>query len=355
MDTVTESWQRIEIWLQTFAPSYVTHLFAGTTPEALEEAEERLSLTLPADFKASYLLHNGTQRESYLLMGDLDLHSLGGVVGLRELNQQENAPYAPRTPDWVTRGEQIPVQPVWWHPAWLDFAWNDHSGHLCLDLAPATGGHYGQVLYWDHYLGVNEVLFPSLEALLCAYADQLEAGLYVQYGRPALPLRKLTHTHLQERRAAFQQRSSAKPFLEQAIRSAWNFASESYDEDFAAQYGLAPADGSDLWEDESVAPDGSSGGSILTFAQAFGAGYLTAYQKAFDHCVDLYQAVVRLPEATPEDRFFAYYGWISLYKRETDFPDDPQQMLFEQWKAEASNMPPTHWVHEEVALWKQWL
>jgi hypothetical protein len=55
-----------------------------------------------------------------------------------------------------------------------------------------------------------------------------------------------------------------------------------------------------------------------------------------------------------EDRFFAYYGLISLYVREAAYLDDPTPTLFAQLEAEASHMPTAHWVHEEVALFKPW-
>jgi cell wall assembly regulator SMI1 len=69
MDTISQSWQRIDTWLLAFAPAYAAYLFPGVTAEALEEAEAKLGLTLPADFKASYRIHNGAQGSTSLLKG----------------------------------------------------------------------------------------------------------------------------------------------------------------------------------------------------------------------------------------------------------------------------------------------
>jgi hypothetical protein len=57
--------------------------------------------------------------------------------------------------------------------------------------------------------------------------------------------------------------------------------------------------------------------------------------------------------ATPEDRFFAYYGLIIWCLNEWGYEYEALP-LFEQYEAEASSMEASHWVHEEVALMKLW-
>lgn len=56
--------------------------------------------------------------------------------------------------------------------------------------------------------------------------------------------------------------------------------------------------------------------------------------------------------ATPEDRFFAYYGLFTCYEMMGEYEEVPS--LFVQLEAEARRMPEMHWVHEEVALLKPW-
>jgi cell wall assembly regulator SMI1 len=299
MDSIAQSWRRIDTWLQTFAPARATQFLAGLTAEELAEAEAVLGMTLPADFKASYCIHNGAEGNGYLLMGYLDFYPLRSGISLwrdyQELLQDAN--WAAAVPYWVECQQHLPVQPVWRHQGWLDFAGNGAGDTWCIDLAPAPDGFFGQVLSWGHEVSVFAVAFKSFEALLSTYADQLEAGLHLGNG-PAIMLEELTH--LQERRAAFQQPSPAKPILHRAIRSAWDF-------------GLA-----------------------------------------FDERAAAFRRVLLMENATPEDRFFAYYGLISLYVREAAYLDDPTPALFAQFEAEASRMPTAHWVHDEVALLKPW-
>lgn len=299
MDSIAQSWRRIDTWLQAFAPARATQLRAGVTAEELAEAEAVLGMTLPADFTASYRIHDGAEG-NYLLMGYLDFYPLlSGIALWRDFQELlRDATWAAHVPYWVECQRHLPVQPVWRHQGWLDFAGDGAGDTWCIDLAPAPDGFFGQVLSWGHEVSVWKVAFQSFEALLSTYADQLEAGLHLGNG-PALALEELTH--LQERRAAFQQPSPAKPFLHQAIRRAWD-------------WGLA-----------------------------------------FDERTTAFRRVLLMENATPEDRFFAYYGLLSLYVREAaGCLDDLTPALFAQLEAEASRMPTAHWVHEEVALWKPW-
>jgi hypothetical protein len=71
---------------------------------------------------------------------------------------------------------------------------------------------------------------------------------------------------------------------------------------------------------------------------------------------DIFKQVLQRENAAPEARFFAYYGLITLYTMEISYVDAPYEipLLFDQLESDASRMPPTHWVHEEVALLKPW-
>ncbi len=295
MDSVARLWQRIDTWLQTFAPHRATNLNPGVSPGELAEAEALLRLPLPPDFKASYALHNGAGGNGFL-MGYLDFYPLESVVtsaqGYEELLL--DTAWASRLPEWVKLKKHLPVQPVWRHPAWLDFAGIGDGDQWCLDLAPAPDGNNGQILFWSHETGLAEILFPNFESLLLAFANRLEAGLLPGCG-PVIEVEKLTH--LQERRVAYQQPSPAKSLLHQAMRSAWDEA-----EDIERSLG--------------------------TFRQ-----------------------VLHMEVATPEDRFFAYYGLITWCATEDGYWDEIPP-LFAQLEPEALSMATTHWVHEEVALMK---
>ncbi len=115
-----------------------------------------------------------------------------------------------------------------------------------------------------------------------------------------IPLKELTH--VRERRTAFQEASTDQPLLKEALANSWR-----------------------PWE----------------LAQ---------------HTPNIFKQVLQREDSAPEARFFAYYGLITLYTREISYIDAPYEipLLFEQLESDASRMPPTHWVHEEVALLKPW-
>jgi len=297
MDSVTELWRRIDSWLQTFAPQRSTDLLPGVTPKELAEAEAAMGLPLPADFKASYSIHNGAEGKGGVLMGYPDFYPLSHVYSFEEIFHDllQDAKWANRVPGFVSdpARQSLPIQRVWCHPQWVAFAGDGAGNHWCIDLAPASGGSMGQILLWDHEDGPAGVLFPSFEALLSTYANQLEAGLYLGHP-PMIKLKGLSY--LQERRAAFQQASPAKSHLAQAIRNTWD------------------------WDP--------------------------------DEGVKIFQQVLQMEAATSEDRFFAYYGLFTCYEMMGEYEEVPS--LFAQLEAEARRMPEMHWVQEEVALLKPW-
>jgi cell wall assembly regulator SMI1 len=307
MESIQNAWQRIDVWLKAHAPHVQKELNPGVSEEEIQQKEAAISVPLPEDFKTSYRIHNGsrsrydgTSGSQYALMGCDAFYPLKRVVGGEAGMYQDllqDTYWAGQTPGWVSdpTRQPLPVQPVWRHPLWLTFA--EHLGGLewCLDLAPAPDGRIGQVISWDHEDGPAEVLFSSFEELLSTYADELEAGLclgvYASVGA-------LKRAQLKERRATFLSSSPAKPVLLQAIELAWSNSLEE---------------------------------SLRIFGQ-----------------------VLQMPEATPEDRFQAYSGFISLAGIYPwgNFPHEAQRFLA-QWEAETHTLPETHWTRQELALFTQ--
>lgn len=302
MDLIPELWQRIDTWLQTFAPARAARLSPGATSEELAEIEVVLGLTLPEDFKASYRIHNGAWRGSYLLMGSPEFYPLSQILSLGKMFHMllQKPGWPRREPYFLSDPERqsLPVQPVWYHPHWVAFAGDGGGFQWCIDLAPTSGGTRGQVIAYDHEEGPADLLFPSFEALLSIYADQLEAGFYLGHS-PILRLKKVTY--LQERRAAFLEASPAKPLLHRAIKYAW------------------------------------AGGNMENLDKSMAA----------------FQQVLQLEAATPEDRFFALYGLVTWCSIEGNYQGlGPGH--FARLESEAQRMEASHWVHEEIALLKPW-
>lgn len=177
MDPIAVIWDRIETWLQGHAPAIVQRLPPGVTEEALRQAEATMGLTLPEAVKASYRRHNGAPPGSFLLGQSIFYDLTGMVHGQQRLAQRyaDLLAKAPRTPQALAG----PIQPVWWHPAWLPVTGDGAGNHWCLDLAPASGGQVGQIIDFDHEVGPTKVLATSFQELLSTFADQLEAGVYM--------------------------------------------------------------------------------------------------------------------------------------------------------------------------------
>jgi cell wall assembly regulator SMI1 len=150
-------WKRLEKVLRKAAPELEKRLRKPATEEELTEVERLIGLTLPDDFKASYLIHNGQRDdveeafvpedwlgEPYYLMPLPEVSgewkSWKGLVDVDEFKGRECSP-----------GEGI--RPDWWHPGWVPFIGNGAGDSLCMDLAPAAAGKKGQVIQMSHESG----------------------------------------------------------------------------------------------------------------------------------------------------------------------------------------------------------
>ena len=293
MDSVLESWQRIDDWLEVHAPQVWKGLQPGVSKEEMHQAESIMGVTFPEEYRASYSIHNGSNRQ-YILMGQAEFISLHEVVERWKMYQDllQDGSWAQQKPERIAEITHPPllIQPVWRHPKWISFLDMGGGDEWCLDLAPGPEGQEGQVLVWWHETGPDRVIFSNIAALLENYADGLEAGLYL--GQPSqVCIWKLTH--LATRRAVFLGPSRARPLLLKAIQLSWSSKLEE---------------------------------SLSTFNQ-----------------------VLQMAEATPEDRFQAYYGLVTLGTIRMHHWGEAQS-FFAQWEAEAGDMPDSHWVHQELAL-----
>jgi cell wall assembly regulator SMI1 len=216
VDTVRASWQRIDAWIQQFAPSQAdTYFYPGVSQEQIAHVEAALGLELPEDVKESYRIHNGGK--SILGWETFDSIEAFDESGYSQLLQEPG--WVSKTPQWVQQGKKLPVEPVWRHPSWLDFTTNGAGDTLCIDLSPTAEGTYGQILDWGHETGVTKVLFSSFRELLSVFALHLEAGIYGPHGGAFVVQ---VHPRIQERRAAFLADSPGKPLIREAYRNLWN-------------------------------------------------------------------------------------------------------------------------------------
>lgn len=173
---VAVSWDRIADWHRKNTPSSIFQLASGATSKEIDDFEKLIGSKLPDDMRRSLLLHNGG-RGTWLLYHGTFL-SLSQIAGLWKTyhDRQEKNGYG-KGSNWAPLDPQGPVKPIWWNPKRIPLT--DNSGdHLMLDLDPATGGAYGQIVEFSHEMGPVEVVAPSWAAWLKQVADYLEAGKY---------------------------------------------------------------------------------------------------------------------------------------------------------------------------------
>lgn len=187
--TVDAAWDRIEAWLKANAPKWKP-LQRGATAAQIAKAEKELGRKLPADVKASYRRHNGTDDHGFFpdhAGADVSwyLLPLTGVVGEAEewAELLEDGDFDDAKP----KGKKGVRKEVW-NRGWVPVAGNGGGDCWCIDLAPAAGGVRGQVIHVSHEMAPREVLARSFRDWLGAIAVALEAGEYrYQEGEGIVP------------------------------------------------------------------------------------------------------------------------------------------------------------------------
>lgn len=175
MSGVQQAWETIVAWYKRHdIPSEDFCLAEGATEEQLAAAEEQLGLALPADVRASYLLHDGSVGKAVSPRG-YHLMSLDEMI---EFTQLWRGPLADGLFDDTSTSPEGPIQPVMWNAKWITLTSNGAGDHQCLDLDPAPGGQVGQIIDFSHVFGPTRVLAGSLEEWLTRFAAALESGVF---------------------------------------------------------------------------------------------------------------------------------------------------------------------------------
>lgn len=178
--SVAESWKRIIAWCQTHAGG-TPKLNPGADTRTIKEAEQRLGVKFPEDFRESLTLHDGG--DWWVLPNHGEFHSLEQIVKQWEMYRdwQQTGDYAnPDSEDWQPDSITGPIKPIFWNTRRIHLT--DNSGdHLTLDLDPPADGHYGQILDHSHEVGPERVLAPSWSEFLADLVHDLETGKYFYF------------------------------------------------------------------------------------------------------------------------------------------------------------------------------
>ena len=175
MQSVFDSWSRIQIWLEANTPSGTEFLAPGATGHQIEEAEKILGTRFPDDVRQSYLLYNGSPQAD-----SLAIFEYGEFLSLQRMVEDWGVWKGIYDEDEEFRGYKTEpdrgIQNGWWRHGWIPFCANGSGDSLCVDLDPSENGTCGQVLELVHDYSHRPLLASSFSLYLSNYADALEAG-----------------------------------------------------------------------------------------------------------------------------------------------------------------------------------
>ncbi len=187
MDSIFDTWQRLEDWLGRNFPPALADLNAGCEESLLIEVEEKLNVDLPLSLKDVYRLHDGQKTT--------DLSQVGIFYGVSFLPLKQ---IVRAWESWVETNELIErdgyrqeldefqesfapekLKSIYSNDKWIPFAIIAESSYLGLDYDPAAKGVIGQVINVGRDEEQKTVLANSFEEFLESYVSELERGNFI--------------------------------------------------------------------------------------------------------------------------------------------------------------------------------
>lgn len=157
-------------------------LHTGVEQNDIDELEKVIGKKLPADFVESYLIHNGQEEGEErltLIQGQYLLPVKWIIKGWKTRKEIMEQILRETGDNQVTSDPEDGIKDDWWNPFWIPFTYDGSGNNICIDLDPAPGGTYGQVITWYHDSGYRELYADSFEDYLDFYIAGLERGKYV--------------------------------------------------------------------------------------------------------------------------------------------------------------------------------
>jgi cell wall assembly regulator SMI1 len=213
--SISRTWERFERWLHAHAPHIAAGLGAPATSERIAAVERELERSLPADWRASLLIHDGEATDvgsiAGLRLNSIDelmadwramagLHEEGAFAPLRSndtndfaatlalikgIEAQAHAHLGKRTASGPGAARPATAVPLskhrglrggHWNRGWVPIASTGSGSSFSLDLAPAEEGCVGQMFFFDHEVGPGPVISQSFTEWLTRYVEDLEQG-----------------------------------------------------------------------------------------------------------------------------------------------------------------------------------
>ena len=168
---MNEVWNRIEQWLKANKPDLLSLLNEGASDSEIDTLETLLSLKLPADVRTSYRRHDGVSNEIGFIEAS-EVLSLEGVASQWLVWKEllDNGAF-----DDFQSDPEHGVANDWWNAAWIPITYDGAGNHICLDLAPTSDGHIGQMIEMWHDDRGRTIVAPSFRKWLEQF-EGLETG-----------------------------------------------------------------------------------------------------------------------------------------------------------------------------------
>jgi cell wall assembly regulator SMI1 len=172
-----ETWKSIELFLANAAPELKENLNDGVSDEEVLHLEKTIGTKLPVEFIEFYKVHNGQSSDSAGLMDCEELLSFERMLDEwgkwqylldNKMLEDDNGLYT-STPDNGVKNN-------WWNPLWLPLTYDGSGNHYCLDLDPAVGGIYGQVIRMWHDDPSRSLVANSFAEWITDFNNKINSG-----------------------------------------------------------------------------------------------------------------------------------------------------------------------------------
>ena len=152
------------------------HCNSVATEDQFAQTEAVLSVELPEDFKAVYRIHNGQINDDEGFLWGREMLSLERIQAEWKIWKDllDNGDF-----NKINSQPTGPIRNDWWNAKWIPLTYDGSGNHDCLDLAPAEGGHIGQIIDFWHDDPTRSVEAENFGAWFSDYLEKCEKGEYV--------------------------------------------------------------------------------------------------------------------------------------------------------------------------------
>ncbi|GMG21629.1 unnamed protein product [Ambrosiozyma monospora] len=174
--SIKELWKLLENWYREYCPDAYKVLRPPITTEELQELETELGMKLPADYKESLLVHNGTNFRGYPFF-ELHYYMCHKQV-IDEWKFMKSMFEEEEEYESDLENDVPEIRDVNWSSKWIPFT-EDGGGQLYfIDLDPTSVGNVGQLGSYDHETGVDSLLGKSFQEFFSNYVRDIYCGKY---------------------------------------------------------------------------------------------------------------------------------------------------------------------------------